>query len=94
MELLLVMVLVCGAAAWMASPLIARARPASGDDAQEAALEAARDAKFREIRDLDLDHRMGKLSLEDFRPLDATLRAEAIDLLRRLDALRAERAAP
>ncbi|HEX8204588.1 MAG TPA: hypothetical protein VF587_00865 [Solirubrobacteraceae bacterium] len=50
-------------------------------------LEAARDAKYREIRELELDHRTGKLSDEDFRALDRQLRAEAVAILRDLDAL-------
>jgi hypothetical protein len=50
-------------------------------------LEAARDAKYREIRELELDHRTGKLSDEDFRALDRQLRAEAVEILRELDRL-------
>jgi len=50
-------------------------------------LEAARDAKYREIRELELDHRTGKLSDQDFRDLDRQLRAEAVQILRELDAL-------
>ena len=50
-------------------------------------LEAERDAKYREIRDAELDHRMGKLSDDDFHTIDRGLRAEAIELLRRIDAL-------
>ena len=50
-------------------------------------LEAARDAKYREIRDTELDHQTGKLSDEDFEAIDSTLRAEAIVLLHELDAL-------
>jgi hypothetical protein len=50
-------------------------------------LEAAKEAKYREIRDAELDYRTGKLSEEDWRALDRDLRAEAIDLLRRLDDL-------
>lgn len=49
-------------------------------------LEAARDAKYREIRDAELDHRTGKLSDADFEAIDSTLRAEAIAILKRLDA--------
>jgi hypothetical protein len=49
-------------------------------------LEAARDAKYREIRDAELDHQTGKLSAADFEAIDSTLRAEAIEILRRLDA--------
>jgi hypothetical protein len=51
-------------------------------------LEAARDAKYREIRELEMDHRTGKLSDEDFRALDRQLRAEAVTILRELDSLR------
>jgi hypothetical protein len=51
-------------------------------------LEAARDAKYREIRDADLDHQTGKLSDADFEAVDRTLRAEAIAILRRLDDAR------
>ena len=50
-------------------------------------LEAAKEAKYREIRDAELDYRTGKLSEEDWRALDRELRAEAMDLLRRLDEL-------
>lgn len=55
-------------------------------------LEAAREAKYREIRDAELDHSTGKLSEPDFRALDRSLRAEAIEILRALDRAR-ERAA-
>ena len=49
-------------------------------------LEAAREAKYREIRDAELDYRTGKLSREDFEALDGTLRAEALEILNRLEA--------
>lgn len=55
--------------------------------AQRLDLEAARDAKYREIRDAELDHQTGKLSDADYEAIDSTLRAEAIDLLRHLDLL-------
>jgi hypothetical protein len=54
---------------------------------ERAELEAAKEAKYREIREAELDRRTGKLSWEDWRALDTELRAEAIELLRRLDAL-------
>ena len=37
-------------------------------------LEAARDAKYREIRDAELDHQTGKLSDADYEAIDSTLR--------------------
>ena len=58
------------------------------EDRGEAALDAAKEAKYREIRDAELDRRTGKLSEEDWRSLDAQLRAEAIEILRRLDQAR------
>jgi hypothetical protein len=50
-------------------------------------LEAAREAKYREIRDSELDYRTGKLSQEDYAAIDAQLRAEAIDILNGLEQL-------
>jgi hypothetical protein len=52
------------------------------------ALETAREAKYREIRDAELDFRTGKLSPEDYRAIDVELRAEAIEILNRLEQLR------
>ena len=55
-------------------------------------LEAAREAKYREIRDAELDHRTGKLSQEDFELVDRSLRAEALEILRQLDRARGAQA--
>jgi len=65
--------------------------PSAGEpaiDSRRRALEAARDAKYQEIRDNELDYRTGKLSDEDFRTIDRQLRAEAVEILRLLDDLR------
>ncbi len=53
-----------------------------------AELEAARDAKYREIRDAELDVRTGKLSDADYEALDGSLRAEAVEILHELDRTR------
>jgi cytochrome c-type biogenesis protein CcmF len=45
--------------------------------------DARKEAKYREIRDAELDHAAGKLSDEDFAILDAELRKEAIEILDR-----------
>jgi cytochrome c-type biogenesis protein CcmF len=50
-----------------------------------AALGAAREAKYRDIRELELDYRMGKLSSEDYRATDTALRIEALAILDRLE---------
>jgi len=65
-----------------------RDRAAGPAWAARADLEAARGAKYREIREAELDFRVGKLSEEDYRAIDATLRAEAVEILRRLDSER------
>ncbi len=65
-----------------------------GEDDRESVsreeLEAAKEAKYREIRDAQLDFEMGKLSREDHRAIDRELRAEAIEILKRLDAVDGE----
>ena len=63
------------------------ARAEERDDIRRADLEAAREAKYREIRDAELDYRTGKLSEADWRVLDRGLRAEAVAILHRLDDL-------
>jgi len=50
-------------------------------------LEARKEAKYREIRDAELDFRTGKLSEADYRATDRALRAEAVEILRRIDDL-------
>jgi hypothetical protein len=55
------------------------------DAARLADLEAAKEAKYREIRDAELDYRTGKLSEADWRSVDRELRAEAMELLRAID---------
>jgi hypothetical protein len=54
-----------------------------------AELTSAREAKYQEIRDAELDYRTGKLSRSDYESIDASLRAEAIDILDRLEAAQA-----
>jgi cytochrome c-type biogenesis protein CcmF len=47
--------------------------------------DALKEAKYREIRDAELDHASGKLSDEDFAVLDAELRREAVEILDRVE---------
>jgi hypothetical protein len=88
----LVVLVVLAAAVWLVTGPLRAQHVAAGADAgpsnEEADLEAAREAKYREIREAELDYRTGKLSEADWRVIDRGLRAEAIDILRRLDRLR------
>src|SRR4051812_1066522 len=61
------------------------------EDEKRAGLEAAKEAKYREIRDAELDFRMGKMTDSDYRQTDRELRAQAVIILRDLDELEAER---
>ena len=88
------LVLVVLVALVVARPLIARGEGDGPQDAEHreaaerrVALEAAKEAKYREIRDAELDFRMGKLSEADYRVTDRELRAQAITILAQIDAL-------
>jgi heme exporter protein D len=68
-------------------PLRRRGEEERREEARIDELRAAKEAKYREIRDAELDHRMGKVSREDWRAVDRDLRGEAIEILRELDRL-------
>src|ERR671918_1791864 len=68
-------------------PLRRRSEAERREDARLQELRAAKEAKYREIRDAELDHQMGKLSRADWRAVDRELRGEAIEILRELDRL-------
>lgn len=83
LAILTLVVLVVSAPLRRPSTDFAVEHPQEGEELAE--LEAARNAKYREIRDADLDHRTGKLSDADYAELDRELRAEAIEIMRELD---------
>ena len=68
-------------------PLIRGEASAPAEEARREELEAAKEAKYREIRDAELDLQMGKLSAEDHREVDRELRSEAVTILAELDEL-------
>jgi flagellar biosynthesis/type III secretory pathway M-ring protein FliF/YscJ len=76
-----------GVAFLVIRPLLRPAEHEAADEARRETLEAAKEAKYREIRDAELDHRMGKLSDEHYRETDRELRRQAIEILRQLDEL-------
>jgi hypothetical protein len=84
---LALLVLALLVAAVLSVPLRRRGEEERRDETRLAELRAAKEAKYREIRDAELDHEMGKLSREDWRSVDRDLRGEAIDILRELDRL-------
>jgi hypothetical protein len=83
--LLILIALAVGAA--VATPFLRPERGEGGIARRErlAELEARKEAKYREIRDAELDYRTGKLSSDDHRSLDRALRREAIAILEEID---------
>jgi hypothetical protein len=82
---LLVLAAIVAAVLWL--PLRRGGVEERREETMLAELSAAKEAKYREIRDAELDHQMGKLSREDWRSVDRDLRGEAIEILRQLDRL-------
>ncbi len=68
-------------------PLRRRGEEERREETRLEELQAAKEAKYREIRNAELDREMGKLSRDDWRAVDRDLRAEAIEILRELDRL-------
>ena len=84
----LLILIVLAAAVYLISAPLREAR--RSDDGRHLAaevdeLEAEREAKYREIRDTELDLRTGKLSEADHAAIDRSLRSEAVQILHRLD---------
>jgi hypothetical protein len=95
MEVFLALILFCLIIAFIAVPLWRRpeAEPEAAASAEDRAarladLEARKEAKYREIRDTEMDHASGKLTKEAFTRQDAALRADAVGILEQIDALR------
>ena len=82
MELVLTAILLGAVVIVIAGPLRPGRRPQSGGPSARRAIEIAKDAKYREILDAELDFQTGKLSEPDYREVDRQLRVEASELLR------------
>ena len=86
----LAVLVIVAVVAWVVISPLRPARAGAAEAADTAALEeleAEKAAKYREIRDAELDYRTGKLDEADWRAIDRELRAEAVLILRRIDAL-------
>ena len=92
-ELVLIAVILVVLAVFVTAPLRRAAGFADGEDEDPriADLEARKQAKYREIRDAELDREAGKIDEQEWRRQDAELRREAIGLLKRLEELEAGR---
>lgn len=88
MEIAIALVILVCLAVFVAAPFWRKDddRP-EREDPDRADLEARKEALYRQIRDAELDREQGKLSAADWERLDRELRREAIDVLKRLDAV-------
>jgi hypothetical protein len=89
-EFVVALVLLAAVAWFVTVPLRVASGPDAADDPRLAELEARKEAKYREIRDAELDRAQGKLSEDDWRAADAELRREAIEILAQIDRLEPE----
>jgi hypothetical protein len=86
LQFLIVLAILSAVVVFVTGPLRRAAADRGRTDGTDLAdLEAAREAKYRELRDAELDHRTGKLSDADYEELDSSLRAEAIEILHGID---------
>src|SRR5512132_2225360 len=90
LEVLLGALLFALVVAFVIAPLRRQRAMGEGEDPRIADLESRKEAKYREIRDTELDHAAGKLSDADFRRQDAELRREAVEILEQLDEAKGE----
>lgn len=83
-----IFLLLIPAAIFISMPFWRTGAVTDAEDPEIAALEAAREAKYREIRDVETDRQAGKLSEEDFDRLSGELKREAVDILDQLETLK------
>jgi hypothetical protein len=98
-EIVIVLLLAFALLALVVAVVVAPLRSARSEEESPSAdlgeLEAARESKYHEVRDAELDFRTGKLSREDYERVDGALRGEALEILDELHRLQEpDRAAP
>ncbi len=87
-EFLLIALILLAVVVFVTVPLRRSPRGrAEVEDSRLAELEARKEAKYREIRDAELDREAGKVSHEEWRRQDVQLRREAIGILKQIDGL-------
>jgi hypothetical protein len=91
--IVLAILLTAAALLAVAYPILAKAPAAKSATTATESLDellGQRDAAMQALRELNFDHRVGKISDEDFAVFDASLRHEAADTLRALDQWEAQ----
>lgn len=81
-------------AAFVARPLIEKMTGVEAEKTHADDLFAQREAILIELRDVDFDHETGKMNDDDYKEQRARLTAKGVEILRALDALKTQEAAP
>lgn len=91
LTLILALVLSAAALAWVIWPLTRHApAPLIVEDDRLAVLLGRKDAVMAAIKDLEFDHKVGKLSEEDFERYEQRLRRQAIGLIQQIEQVAPE----
>lgn len=81
-------------AAFVARPLIEKMSGVEAEKTHADDLFAQREAILIELRDVDFDHETGKMNDDDYKEQRARLTTKGVEVLRALDSLKTEEAAP
>ncbi|MBJ7458279.1 MAG: hypothetical protein JHD02_03735 [Thermoleophilaceae bacterium] len=92
LEILLTIAMIVAVVTFLAWPIFNGVDERVVDSAR-AELEDAKQAKYREIKDAELEHKAGRMTEEQWQLTDRELRREAMQILARIDTLGAEKAA-
>ncbi|MBI3016165.1 MAG: hypothetical protein HYY65_14135 [Candidatus Tectomicrobia bacterium] len=86
METVLIVTLVLGTLAFVGWPLVRPAvSPRSQGKKELEALESEKEVVYAALKDLELDHRMGKIDAKDYGELKDRYRLKALTLLEQID---------
>jgi hypothetical protein len=90
MSVVYAIILLVLVAVFVTSPFWRRETGSETESPVVANLEAAREAKYREIRDAETDLASGKLSEDDFERINAELKSDALEILESLEAAKSD----
>ena len=92
LEILLTIVMISGVVTFLAWPIL-KGVDERVVDSVRAELEDAKQAKYREIKDAELEHKAGRMTEEQWQLTDRELRREALQILAKIDTLGTEKTA-
>lgn len=92
LQVLLTLVMILAVVTFMAWPIL-NGVDERVVDAERRELEDAKESKYREIKDAELEFKSGRMTEQQWNETDQELRREAMQILRAIDTLGAKRGA-